>query len=53
MIIYNKIGINYDKTRKADLRIFNKIYELLDYPITRKDKLVVRSCLIIFFFSFF
>jgi SAM-dependent methyltransferase len=35
MIIYNKIGINYDKTRKADLRIFNKIYELLDYPISK------------------
>lgn len=29
---YNKIGISYNKTRKADLRIFSKIYELLEYP---------------------
>ena len=35
MIIYNKIGINYDKTRKADLRIFNKIFELVDYPVNK------------------
>jgi ubiquinone/menaquinone biosynthesis C-methylase UbiE len=29
---YNTIGSNYSKTRKADDRIFQKIYELLDYP---------------------
>jgi ubiquinone/menaquinone biosynthesis C-methylase UbiE len=32
MADYNKIGINYNKTRKADFRIFNKIFELADYP---------------------
>ena len=35
MAVYNKIGINYNKTRKADLRIFNKIFELLDYPFNK------------------
>jgi ubiquinone/menaquinone biosynthesis C-methylase UbiE len=36
MEVYNKIGINYNKTRKADLRIFNKIFEFVDYPINKR-----------------
>lgn len=36
MTDYNKIGINYHKTRKADLRIFNKIYKLLEYPKNKR-----------------
>jgi ubiquinone/menaquinone biosynthesis C-methylase UbiE len=38
MADYDKIGINYSRTRKADLRIFNQIYELLDNP---KDKKIL------------
>ena len=29
---YNKIGVSYNKTRKADLRVFGEIFELLEYP---------------------
>jgi ubiquinone/menaquinone biosynthesis C-methylase UbiE len=38
MADYNKIGINYNKTRKADLKIFDKIFELLDSP---KNKMIL------------
>ncbi len=36
MADYNKIGVNYNKTRKADLRIFGRLYELLGKPVDKR-----------------
>jgi hypothetical protein len=36
MPLYDKIGADYNKTRQADIIIFNRIYELLDYPNNKK-----------------
>lgn len=34
--MYDKIGIDYNKTRRADFKVFDKIYELLGYPENKR-----------------
>jgi ubiquinone/menaquinone biosynthesis C-methylase UbiE len=36
MTDYNNIGIHYNKTRAADIRIVDILYKLLEYPVNKR-----------------